>query len=278
MSEIEIDAALRYAVHAPSSFALVIAAASSGRQHVADERLVVEPSSVGVSDVRIGDPPHGLARFTAGPGEIAVRYHALVTTSPYLADVAPAVELAFAELPDEVLSYLNPSRYCESDMLVRFATARFGSMHPGYERVSGVCNWVYDHLEYVAGSTDATTTATDVLVQGAGVCRDYAHLSIALCRALGIPARYVSGYAVDLQPQDFHGFFEAFLAGEWYLFDATRMAPMDGLVRIGVGRDAADAAFATFVGSATLIEKTITVVDRAGTGVRPLESRPIATA
>ena len=90
------------------------------------------------------------------------------------------------------------------------------------------------------GSTDASSTAVDVLVAGAGVCRDYAHLAIALCRAIGMPARYVSGYAVDLDPPDFHGFFEAYLDGDWYLFDATRMAPIDGLVRIGVGRDAAD--------------------------------------
>jgi transglutaminase-like putative cysteine protease len=90
------------------------------------------------------------------------------------------------------------------------------------------------------------------LIQRVGVCRDYAHLAIALCRALCIPARYISGYAVALQPPDFHGFFEAYLGARWYLFDATRMAPVEGFVRIGTGRDAADASFATIIGEAAL--------------------------
>ena len=100
-------------------------------------------------------------------------------------------------------------------------------------------------------------SACDVLVQRAGVCRDFAHVALTLCRALSIPARYVSGYAVGLAPPDFHGFFEAYLGTRWYLFDATRMAPCDGLVRIGTGRDAADAAFATIIGAATLKGMTV---------------------
>jgi len=111
--------------------------------------------------------------------------------------------------------------------------------------------------EKVAGSTDARSSACDVLVQRAGVCRDFAHVALTLCRALSIPARYVSGYAVGLNPPDFHGFFEAYLGTRWYLFDATRMAPRDGLVRIGTGRDAADAAFATVIGAATLKDMTV---------------------
>jgi transglutaminase-like putative cysteine protease len=113
----------------------------------------------------------------------------------------------------------------------------------------------------VPGSTDSSSTAVDVLVQGAGVCRDYAHLGMALCRAMGIPARYVSGYAVDLEPPDFHGFFEVYLDQRWFLFDATRMAPLDGLVRIASGRDAADAAFATLVGAASLEHKVVSATD-----------------
>jgi transglutaminase-like putative cysteine protease len=116
---------------------------------------------------------------------------------------------------------------------------------------------VYDHLEYTPNSTGPTTTAADVLLQGTGVCRDYAHLAIALCRGVGIPARYISGYAVNLQPPDFHGFIEAFLDGRWYLFDPTRLASTRGLVRIGVGRDAADVAFATLSGSSVLTNKSV---------------------
>ncbi len=154
-------------------------------------------------------------------------------------------------MPSEVLPYLNPSRYCESDRLLRLARKEFGEAAPGYSRVAAICDWTHELLEYVAGSTNAGSSACDVLVQRAGVCRDFAHVALALCRALSIPARYVSGYAVGLIPPDFHGFFEAYLGTRWYLFDATRMAPRDGFVRIGTGRDAADAAFATVIGAAT---------------------------
>jgi transglutaminase-like putative cysteine protease len=109
------------------------------------------------------------------------------------------------------------------------------------------------------GVTDGSSGTLDVLVQRAGVCRDFAHVSISLCRALGIPARYVSGYGVGVEPQDFHGFFEAYLGDDWYLFDPTGMAEINGLARIGYGRDAADTPFATFVGQAMLLEKFVTV-------------------
>lgn len=114
-------------------------------------------------------------------------------------------------------------------------------------------------LLYQPGSTDASSSTTDVLLQRAGVCRDYAHVGIALCRALGIPARYVSGYGVGVEPQDFHGFFEAYVGDDWYLFDPTGMTVATGLVRIGYGRDAADAAFATLVGDAQMTQKIVSV-------------------
>src|SRR4029077_16027786 len=166
-------------------------------------------------------------------------------------------EAKHPELPEEVLPYLNPSRYCESDRLSAFAMAEFGRLDRGYLRVDAIRDWTHEHLRYQSGSTNTSTTACDVLIQRTGVCRDYAHLAIALCRALCIPARYVSGYAVALEPPDFHGFFEAYLGDRWYLFDATRLAPVEGLVRIGMGRDAADVPFATIIGAATLEKKIV---------------------
>ena len=132
------------------------------------------------------------------------------------------------------------------------AWKEFGELSNGYYRVQAICDWVNQRIDYVEGSTNTSSSACDVLIQRTGVCRDFAHVSIALCRALGIPARYVSGYAADLQPPDFHGFFEAYLSDNWYLFDATRMASVSRLVRIGMGRDAADASFANVVGQARL--------------------------
>jgi transglutaminase-like putative cysteine protease len=133
----------------------------------------------------------------------------------------------------------------------------FGNIEPGFSRVTAICDWINNNLDYQAGSSGESTSACDVLIQRVGVCRDYAHLAIALCRALCIPARYISGYAVALQPPDFHGFFEAYLGSRWYLFDATRMAPVEGFVRIGTGRDAADASFATIIGEATLTSMAV---------------------
>jgi transglutaminase-like putative cysteine protease len=165
----------------------------------------------------------------------------------------------FDEVPADVLPYLNPSRYCESDKLGDFAWRHFGDHSPGHGRVQAVSDWVNENLVYTAGSTDASSSTTDVLLQRAGVCRDYAHVAISLCRALGVPARYVSGYGVGVEPQDFHGFFEAYIGTDWYLFDPTGMTTPNGLVRIGYGRDAADAPFATLVGRATLIDKSVAV-------------------
>lgn len=182
------------------------------------------------------------------PGELTVQYRATVELHAEEVDSADLNEVDYQDLPADVLAYLNPSRYCESDKLYRFAGEEFGDLVPGYSRVTAVCNWVFEQLKYLPGATGPTTTACDVLLQRTGVCRDYAHVAISLCRALGIPTRYVSGYAVNLHPADFHGFFEAYLDGRWFLFDATRLAPIGGFVRIGTGRDAADVAFATIRG------------------------------
>ncbi|MFC7693834.1 transglutaminase family protein [Paeniroseomonas aquatica] len=130
-----------------------------------------------------------------------------------------------------------------------FAQRTFGGLPGGYARVNGICNWIHDHVDYRAGSSDEQSSAMDTILDRAGVCRDFAHLAIACCRAMGIPARYVSAYAWRLDPPDFHAVFEAWLqgptGGAWYIFDATRKAAPNGLVRIGIGRDAAEVAFAS---------------------------------
>lgn len=154
-------------------------------------------------------------------------------------------ETALIDLPPEVARYLYPSRYCESDKLVRLAAKEFGGLQPGHERVVGVCNWIHDHLDYLPASTDQHTSAADCLILRAGVCRDFAHLGVALCRALGIPARYGSAYAYALPTPDLHAFFEVWLGGQWWYYDATRLAPQHGFILVGTGHDAADTAVAT---------------------------------
>jgi transglutaminase-like putative cysteine protease len=160
--------------------------------------------------------------------------------------------MAIADLPNEVLPYLYPSRYCESDKLQAVAVQLFGHLPKGYSRVEAIRRWVNERTKFAPGSTNAMTSAVDTFQQQIGVCRDFAHLMIALCRALNIPARFSSGldYGADptLGPTDFHAYVEVFLDRCWYMFDPSGAAMPMGFVRIGTGRDAADISFATIFG------------------------------
>jgi len=251
MTTIQVGCDLTYSVINPTSFLFNVAAARTAHQTISEETLQLNPniqyetSSLGTEDIQV-------YRLTVEPCDLQLQYRATVDLSPEIYATSGIVEAGYSQLPNEVLPYLNPSRYCESDRLTHFALRMFGNVQPGFSRVTAICDWINSNLDYQPGSTGESTSACDVLIQRVGVCRDYAHLAIALCRALCIPARYISGYAVALQPPDFHGFFEAYLGSRWYLFDATRMAPVEGFVRIGTGRDAADASFATIIGEATL--------------------------
>jgi len=256
MSIIRVACELRYRVTAPTSFLFNVAVANTTHQAVRQEHFTIVPQNEYTVE-NVGEEGNRVVRLQAKVGDFSLQYQATVTLEPEVDDPPTIMEAEHPELPSEVLPYLNPSRYCESDRLLRLAGKEFGEIAPGYSRVAAICDWTHARLDYVAGSTDARSSACDVLVQRAGVCRDFAHVALTLCRALSIPARYVSGYAVGLNPPDFHGFFEAYLGTRWYLFDATRMAPRDGLVRIGTGRDAADAAFATVIGAATLKDMTV---------------------
>ena len=266
MPIINVAATLEYNVRTPTSFVFSIVAAETPHQRILDESLSLSPQ-LDYEWLHLGEENIRNIRLEVQTGSFRLDYQARVELTPDVDQSHRIDEVRYQALPAEVLAYLNPSRYCESDRLFLFASKEFGTQQTGFSRVEAICDWVNSHIDYVSGSTDASSSACDVLVNRAGVCRDFAHVSIALCRALGIPARYISGYAVDLQPPDFHGFFEAFLDGKWYLFDATRMAPVSGFVRIGLGRDAADASFATIVGDACLQNMQVSaLVDAATTG------------
>ena len=146
------------------------------------------------------------------------------------------------------------------------SVAEFGALPKGHARVNQICNWIHDHITYQPGTSDGETTADESLLKRAGVCRDFAHIGTAFCRALGIPARFVSCYAHGLVPSDFHAVFEAYLDGRWWLFDATRQADLDGLVRIGVGRDAAEIAFSTPFGNMQPVNQQVRIQRSDGQG------------
>lgn len=240
---------LAYDVKAPTVFILNLEAAALPRQRIVAEKLTLEPAN---PIDRFSDDEGGsrFFRVRAEPGPFKVAYEAEVEVN--MLDKAPEDirEVPVSDLPLDILPYLLPSRFCQSDLLGRFARREFGDLEPGHSRVTAICNWIYENVDYVRGSSDAQTSAYDTMVLRAGVCRDFAHLGITFCRALNIPARFASGYAWKLEPPDFHAVFEAYLDGDWYLFDPTRQAALQGLVRIGVGRDASDAAFATSYGEA----------------------------
>ncbi|WGF87572.1 transglutaminase-like domain-containing protein [Marinivivus vitaminiproducens] len=238
---------LAYQVAAPTPFLFNVEAAGFGQQRILSERLTIA-----------GDPPYEtytqpetsnrLVRLIAQPGALTLSYDAEVELDAYVAEPASVDAIPAEQLPFAVLPHLNPSRFCPSDKLAAFAHAEFDGPESGHERVARICNWIYERTKYRPGSSDAMTSAIDTMIDRAGVCRDFAHLGVTLCRALGIPARFVSCYAWQLDPPDFHAVFEAYLGGRWYLFDPTRQASLDGLVRIGCGRDAADVSFATIHG------------------------------
>ncbi len=256
MLRIDVGCELTYEVRQSTVFLFQITSATTSHQRIISEDLQFSPQ-LNVEALTAGTEHNRLHRVIVEPCELKVSYWAQMAMTPEVESPGDVSETMTSQMPSDVLTYLNPSRYCESDLLARFAFEEFGSLFRGYSRVQAICNWVCEQLDYTPGSTNGTTTAADVLLQRTGVCRDYAHLAIALCRGVGIPARYVAGYAVNLQPPDFHGFMEAFLDGRWYLFDPTRLSLVSGLVRIGAGRDAADVSFATLSGDARLVNKSV---------------------
>lgn len=209
-------------------------AAALGPQ-IASETVSFVLDGVPIEPIEITDA-HGtrLHQFVSGPGRMLVDYSAEISGR---SDPAPAVDL-------DLVTYLRPSRYCESDSLTPTARSEFAGLS-GHALLSAVTLWVGSRLRYVPGSSLPTDGAEQTLLARKGVCRDYAHLVIALLRALDVPARMVAVYAPGLSPMDFHAVAEAYVDGAWWVVDATRLAPRQSMLRISTGRDAADTAFLT---------------------------------
>ena len=198
-------------------------------------------------------------RIVAPKGSFSFELTATIETAPNAALSDDAVEHPLQEIPAESLVYTLPSRYCQSDLLARMARAEFGQLPPGGGRVRTIADWVRSHVEYRYGTTDAKTSAFDTATERVGVCRDFAHLVIAFCRALGIPARYASCYVAGLEPPDVHSVAQVYLSGAWHNVDATTEAVRPALIPIAVGRDAADVAMMTLWGIGKVREQTVEV-------------------
>lgn len=240
---------LAYQVNQPSTLIFNIEAARNASQTVLQESLVIDPELA----FEAYDSPNGTRFLRVAikqPITFKVTYNAIVETrytifNEHQEDGSTTI----SKLDADVITYLFPSRYCQSDKLQRLATKEFGNIADDYTKVVAIADWIFNNVEYLSGSTNSSTSAMDTISERAGVCRDFAHLGIALCRALSIPARYFTGYAFKLKPPDFHACFEAYIGGKWLFFDPTRLIPINGLVKIANGMDAADAAVANIFGN-----------------------------
>jgi transglutaminase-like putative cysteine protease len=245
-----VTARLLMEVDEPADVIVQVAVANAHPE--ISETLTVE--AVGGRQVPevVAMPDAGRAhRFTAPPGAVAISYEATV--------------LGGAEVPrvsrGDAVTYLRPSRYAESDRLAATAAAEFGGIEDRHELLTAVASWVGTRLAYIPGVSRPTDGAVQTLLAREGVCRDYAHLAIALLRALDVPARLVAVYAPGLSPMDFHAVAEAAIDGVWYVVDPTALAPRSTLLRISTGRDAADTAFmSTYGGRVELLESTVSAV------------------
>ncbi len=233
-------------------FVFNIHAAHTPRQHVVAEALNLSPALPSLLETDLATGNRYL-RVKAQAGALKVGYGATIDLHHHVAEAAGIGEVPVARLPLHALSYIYPSRYCQSDRLHRLAMREFGSLWQGYGRVQAIRDWVLARTTFTSNSSNSESSAIDTLLGTVGVCRDFAHLMIALCRAINIPARFTTGfdYGADpaLGPPDFHAYVEVYLGDRWYLFDPSGTAIPMGFVRLGTGRDAADVSFATSFGA-----------------------------
>ncbi len=236
-------------VSGPAVLALLVAVADGAYRR--DEELTVSQGGRRL-DVAELPGPHGtrLHRVEAPPGPVTVDYRATVEGL----DDPAAVD------PLDLLRYLRPSRYAESDRIVGLAWAEFGGLS-GRELLAAVSAWVEARVRYVPGSSGPSDGASQTVLAGQGVCRDFAHLTVGLLRAMDVPARLSAVYAPGLQPMDFHAVAEAYVEDAWYVVDATHLAPRSSLLRISTGRDAADTAFlSTYGGGVSLQSQWVSAI------------------
>ncbi|SMY10120.1 transglutaminase-like domain-containing protein [Flavimaricola marinus] len=235
-----VDVNMKYGLKGQEGILLTLEAARANGQTVVADNLVISNATVRVMDGESGLGKRTWA-FVEGD-ELQLSYSVQVDVDRQSIPLDSLAASPLDELPSEVLTYLRPSRFCQSDLFTSFVGQQFDE-YSGGAKINAMLNWVGAELAYVSGSSNAETTAIDTFVGRVGVCRDYAHLMCSLARAANIPARYTSVYSVGVQPPDFHAVAEVWLGGAWHLVDATGMSSPEDTIIIGTGRDAADVAF-----------------------------------
>lgn len=242
-----VTAQLDLDVLEPALLALLISVADGGYERMEQLTVTVDGRPLAVTELA---GPHGtrLHRVDAPIGRVSVSYQATVEGT----DDPPTTS------EHDVLSYLRPSRYAESDRTIGLAHIEFAGLR-GAALLAAVGRWVESHVAYVSGSSAPTDGAVETLMAARGVCRDFAHLTVSLLRSMDVPARLVAVYAPGLSPMDFHAVAEAYLDGAWHVIDSTHLAPRGSMLRISTGRDAADTAFlSTHHGIVNLLSQQVT--------------------
>ncbi|HEY9646445.1 MAG TPA: transglutaminase family protein [Chroococcidiopsis sp.] len=257
---------LTFEAIAPSPLILMLRPRSGLGQWVMREEYRLEPT---VPLVEYIDSYGNLCqRLIAPQGRFWIETTATVETPDFI-DIQPdAAFVPVQDLPDYALQFLLPSRYCQSDLLGGLANEIVVGIDDAYAQVEAIRQWIYSHIEYRYETSDMSTSAIDTVGTRVGVCRDFVHLGIALCRSLTIPTRMVVGYLYQLKPMDLHAWFEAFVGDRWYIFDPTQPSPLGNRIAIAYGRDAADVALATQFGLLTLTEMKVWVDTATDLGYR----------
>ncbi len=254
----KIFSELTYEVYAPTTFIFNIHAAKTSGQTIIEESFHVTPPIFYESFDLNSTEARFIRMEVYVPLHFTITYSALVEVEHKLIDESRLSQVVpIMQLPKDVLPFLFPSRHCQSDKLMKLAHKEFGNEPNVYAKVNAINEWIFQHIDYMGGTTNSGTSAYDTATQREGVCKDFAHLGIALCRALDIPARYFTGYAWKLNPPDFHACYEAYIGNEWIFFDATKLVPVNGLVKIANSKDAAEAAVASYFGNAICTSITV---------------------
>ncbi|PWA05852.1 transglutaminase-like domain-containing protein [Flavobacterium psychrotolerans] len=241
---------LSYEVFSETTFIFNIQAAKSASQTIIQESLTIIPEIKFEEFLLKNNSTRFLKLVAKAETSFTITYQAEVAVIQKIRNKETLRQSTpIIDLDPEVLPFISPSRYCESDKLSDFSNDKFGHLTNNYDKVLAINNWIFSTIQYKIGSTDSSISAYDILNLKHGVCKDFSHLGIALCRSLDIPARYFTGYAYNLNPPDFHACFEAYISGNWILFDPTQLSTNNLLVKIAEGKDASEVAVASYFGN-----------------------------
>lgn len=254
--QFKIDVEMSYRVGVDQDVLLAIEAAELPNQTILSSEMAAEDADI----IRIpGESRIGQRAWLKTKSEVInLKYTSDVSISRPISKLEDLRSLPISVVPFDVLSYIRPSRYCQSDMFRQFTKRRFGQLEGG-QKIGAIRDWIRTEIEYLPGSSDDKTTVLETFATRAGVCRDFAHMVCALARAANIPARYVSAYGLGVNPPDFHAVVQVYLDGEWHLIDPSGMCEPDQIVIIGVGRDAVDIPFMETENWADLIHQKVEV-------------------